>query len=368
MSFRIVKTENNEPQYCDYIQNKINIAKQFNAIYDLNDEDWRIQRLHANDDLRTEEVLKSIARVRSPEDGKEYIVISKDVNFYNKKTNAYADRYSVREGVQEVPVPVTNDLGQVISNQTRLKYTIPFSAEKVDEIIENGGENADIVPLQYYQGNITSNRNIRNKTLVGNLDLFKEATWQELKLAKENKTVSSMTNTLDQIRQKNQGGDNRYQQKRSINKQPEYKLSQPYEGAQNTPSFDNQYPEQRPSGIPTTIVANGDEVMNYQAPSGIPSTLISTNTRKNKLNIEDNGDNIINSSKQKSSRSEKEEEKENPRRIEEKEESSISKSKISSNNNNNSSGSSGEGSATTSNSNKQQQQSSSDPNPKQSNK
>lgn len=335
-SFRVIKTENNEPQYCDYIQQKIEIGKKYGAVYDLNDEDLRIQKLYNRQDLRTEEVIKNIARVKSAEDGKEYLVVSKDVNFYNKETGAYVDRYSTKEGVYEVPIKVTNDLGDVISNQTRLKYTIPFESGTIDEIIENS-DNGDVVPLQFYEGNATSNRTIRNKTTVGNLDLFKEATWTELKLAKEQRTVSSMTNNLDQLREINENKIG-LKKKSTMPKITERKLSAPYEGAQpEQPINTNQFVEQRPEGIPTQVVANQEEVYSYQAPEPIPSTVISTNTSKIKLNTEQNKNGSINqktSSSEKensiSSRTQEKEKEETTRRIEEKESSS---SKINSNNN-----------------------------------
>jgi hypothetical protein len=341
MSFKVIKTENNEPQYCDYIQEKINIAKQFGAVYELNDEDYRIQGLYNRKDLRTEEVIKSISRVRSPEDGKEYLVVGKDVNFYNKDTGIYVDRYSTREGIQEVPIIVTNDLGNPESTQNRIKYTIPFSAEKVDEMVEDA-ENSDVIPLQFYNGSATSNRTIRSKTTVGNLDLFKGATWQELRLARENKTVSSMVNNLDELREINNSKVGRSATgggRQSISKfteravQPEYQNTE-----QGTTATTNQYVENR-SGIPTQVIADGgNTIADYKPTEGIVSTVISTNSRKNKLNTEQDGSKKNNNSSKERNNSSgtQEEEKESSTSSTQKEKNSSSSGKVNNNSNNSS--------------------------------
>ena len=210
MGFKIEKQAADEPKYCDYIQEKIDIARENGAVYDLVDEDYRIQALYNQENLVTKDKIKVINRVRSTDDGKEYLVVNKNVDFFTpnaqdpKKPGVYKDRYSTREGIVELPLKTTNpETGEVEVKQTGLVYTIPFSASKVDEYLEKAEDQVSIPQLTFYEGATTSNRLPSNIPTVGNQDYFKDATWTELLLGKEKKVINSMVNRLPEIRKDN---------------------------------------------------------------------------------------------------------------------------------------------------------------------
>lgn len=201
MGFKAVVNEAEEPVYCDYIQEKIDIAKKHNAIYELVDEDNRIQALYDDENLISNDNIKQIDRVKvNQENGKEYLVVSKSVDFYARDeedknvAGAYKDRYVTKEGLVEIPVKTANPNSE--STPTRIKYTIPFSAEKVDEFNrKNQG-----ITYAFYEGATSSNRLPSTIPTVTNIDYFKNATWDELLLGREKKVLNSMTNRLPEIR------------------------------------------------------------------------------------------------------------------------------------------------------------------------
>ena len=210
MGFKIEKQAADEPKYCDYVQEKIDIARENGAVYDLVDEDYRIQALYNQENLLTKDKIKVINRVRSTDDGKEYLVVNKNVDFFTpnaqdpKKPGVYKDRYSTREGIVELPLKTTNpETGEVEVKQTGLVYTIPFSASKVDEYLEKAEDQGSIPQLTFYEGATTSNRLPSNIPTVGNQDYFKDATWTELLLGKEKKLINSMVNRLPEVRKDN---------------------------------------------------------------------------------------------------------------------------------------------------------------------
>ena len=202
--FKINKVVPDEPKYCDYIQEKIDIAKENGATYELADEDLRIQRLYDQEELTTKDDIKNIDRVLSMDDGKEYLVVSKNVVFYTTQKQGgqdilvYKDSYSTNEGIVELPLKTVNEEGVTNTNQTRLVYTIPFSAAKVDEYLKKAG--GKVVALRFYEGATTSNRLPNSIPNVGNRDYFVEATWTELLYGKEKKVLNSMVSRLDEVR------------------------------------------------------------------------------------------------------------------------------------------------------------------------
>ena len=212
-NFKIEKQAADEPKYCDYIQEKVDIARENGAIYELEDEDNRIQALYEqSDQLVTKDKIKVINRVRSNDDGKEYIVVNKNVDFFTadpsdpKKPGVYKDRYSTREGIVELPVKSINpETGATETKQTRLVYTIPFSASKVDEYLEKAEDSGVIPELTFYNGSTTSDRLPSVLPTVGNADYFKEATWQELLVGREKKVINSLTNRLPEVRKELKG-------------------------------------------------------------------------------------------------------------------------------------------------------------------
>ncbi len=202
-NFKIEKKAADEPVYCNYIQEKVDIARQNGAVYELDDEDNRIQALYNQEDLTTKDKIKTINRVRSNDDGKEYIVVNKSVDFFTQD-GVYKDRYVTREGITELPIKTTNpETGGTETKQNRLVYTIPFSADKVDEYLEKAEGQGGIPTLTFYEGAVTSNRLPSVIPTVGNAEFFKEATWNELLLGKEKKVINSLENKISEVRKSN---------------------------------------------------------------------------------------------------------------------------------------------------------------------
>lgn len=198
MGFRIVQDAPEQKKYCDYIQNKLDIARRYGAVYDLTDEDLRIQRLYDDNRLQPVDVIKMISRVKAMEDGEQYITISKNVDFINKVTKTYHDRYTDVEGVTEIPLKITNEEGVEQSTQLQAVYTIPFTKQKARELIKRAGRSD--VQFRFYTGPVTTNRPIIDPVVIGNADTFIEATWEELLLGREKKFVSSRVNRLKEVR------------------------------------------------------------------------------------------------------------------------------------------------------------------------
>lgn len=236
-NFKIEKQAVEEPKYCDYIQEKVDIARKNGAVYELVDEDNRIESLYGqnNPKLTTQDKIKVINRVRSTEDGKEYIVVNKNVDFFtpsespqnNKTQLVYKDRYSCREGIVELPMKSINpETGATEIKQTRLEYTIPFSAGKVDEYMKKAEDSGVIPQLTFYNGSSTSDRLPSVLPTVGNVEFFKEATWQELLVGQEKKVLNSLTNRLPEVRKELKTTDSKQDQpKEEVNKEETTKQS-----------------------------------------------------------------------------------------------------------------------------------------------
>lgn len=202
--FLIEKQAEAEPVYCDYIQEKVNIARQNGAIYSLDDEDNRIQELYNQEGLETKDKIKVISRVRSTEDGKEYLVVNKNVDFI--KNGVYKDRYSTREGIVELPLKSTNpDTGATETKQNQLVYTVPFTGAKVDEYLKTADGQGSIPQLVFYEGSTTSNRLPITLPAVANAEFFKEASWTELQVGREKKVLNSLMNRLPEVRKELKG-------------------------------------------------------------------------------------------------------------------------------------------------------------------
>jgi len=217
MGFKINQEATEQPKYCDYIQQKIDIAAENNATYELSDEDYRIQALYNDENLLTKDVVKNIFRVKLNEQGgKQYLVVSKTVDFFARDTKnanepgAYRDRYVTKEGILEIPVRSTASGGTGPGNAdsgapTRIVYTIPFSKENVEKYSKNN----DGVSFGFYEGATSSNRTPTTIPTVTNEDYFKDATWDELLLGREKKVLNSMVNRLPEVRKElNSGSSN----------------------------------------------------------------------------------------------------------------------------------------------------------------
>ena len=208
-NFKIEKKAADEPVYCDYIQEKVDIAKQNNAVYELDDEDNRIQALYNQEELTTKDKIKVINRIRSNDDGKEYIVVNKNVDFFTPD-GVYKDRYSTREGIVELPIKTTNpETGATETKQNRIVYTIPFNASNVDEYLDKAEDQGGLPTLTFYDGSTTSDRLPSVIPVVGNPEFFKEATWTELLLGREKKIINSLENKISEVRKSGKGSDSK---------------------------------------------------------------------------------------------------------------------------------------------------------------
>jgi hypothetical protein len=204
--YLIEKQAEAEPVYCDYIQEKVNIARQNGAIYSLDDEDNRIQELYNQEGLETKDKIKTINRVRSNDDGKEYLVVNKNVDFF--KNGVYKDRYSTREGIVELPLKTTNpDTGATETKQNQLVYTTQFTGAKVDEYLKKADGQGSIPQLVFYEGSTTSNRLPITLPAVANAEFFKEASWTELQVGREKKVLNSLMNRLPEVRKELKGSN-----------------------------------------------------------------------------------------------------------------------------------------------------------------
>lgn len=201
MPYKIIEKAEQPRQFCDYIENKLAIAREHNTKYEWSDEDKRIQELYDNPNLKPVDKITSIARVKTMEDGSECIVVAKNVVFYDKLSKIERNRYTTKEGVTEIPMRTINENGEEESSQIRLIYSIPFSKEKVLEYVRKAG--ARKVNFKYYYGPETGNKQASESMIVGNKEMFLNATWDELQLAREKKYVSSMLNRLPEIRNEN---------------------------------------------------------------------------------------------------------------------------------------------------------------------
>ena len=228
-SFKIEQPAQEQPKYCDYIQEKIDIAQENGAVYELADEDRRIQALYDQENVTNKDVIKVINRVRSNDDGKEYIVVNKNVDFFTQN-GVFKDRYSAREGIVELPLKTTNpETGAVETKQNRIVYTIPFEASKVDEYLEKSEGQGSVPQLAFYDGATTSNRLPNNLPSVSNPDFFKEASWTELQVGREKKVLNSLINRLPEVREelkKNNSSFNKTDSPSSTDKQQQQSKQQ----------------------------------------------------------------------------------------------------------------------------------------------
>lgn len=272
--FKINKVVQDEPKYCALIQEKIDIAKKNGATYELDDEDFRIQRLYDQEDLTTKDDIKNIDRVLSMDDGKEYLVVSKNVVFYTTQKQGgqdvlvYKDSYSTNEGIVQLPLKTVNAEGVTNTNQTRLVYTIPFSAAKVDEYIRKA--NGKVVALRFYEGATTSNRLPPSIPNVGNRDYFVEATWTELLYGKEKKVLNSMVSRLDEVRKGLKGTEKQEepQQEKIVEKKEEVvqKTSSTVQDS-NKPVTDNKINTSNESETKQTSSTTSVKALNSKQPS-----------------------------------------------------------------------------------------------------
>lgn len=201
MGFKTIQEQPDQPKYCDYIQQKVDVAKEHNAVYELVDEDNRIQALYDDENLLTKEYIKQIKRVKINEkNGKEFLVINKTIDFHTRdekdanEIGAYKDRYVEVEGIVEIPVKTSNPNSE--SNPTRLEYTIPFTKENLNKYANKN----DGIIYGFYEGSTTSTRTPTVIPTVTNLEYFRDATWDELLLGREKKVLNSMVNRLPEIR------------------------------------------------------------------------------------------------------------------------------------------------------------------------
>src|SRR5580765_4198078 len=198
MPFKVLKVAEKAPENSEYIQRKQDAAKAKGFLYELTDEDNRIDALHKREDLVVTQSLNSIDRV-STQNG-EFLVLSVN-NKFQTVDGVDVDRYVDPEGLTEEPITKIDDrTGQevVVPGQNKLIYTIPYSPEKLNEIV---GKYKNPKQFRWYEGGLTTAR-----TIVGyiyeckNADYFKNASLEELQLGREKKYTSSRIKNLNKLR------------------------------------------------------------------------------------------------------------------------------------------------------------------------
>ena len=260
-NFKIEKKAADEPVYCDYIQEKVDIAKQNNAVYELDDEDNRIQALYNQEGLTTKDKIKVINRIRSNDDGKEYIVVNKNVDF-STPDGVYKDRYSTREGIVELPIKTTNpETGATETKQNRIVYTIPFSASNVDEYLDKAEDQGGLPTLTFYDGSTTSDRLPSVIPVVGNPEFFKEATWTELLLGREKKIINSLENKISEVRKQQDKPKQDTELKQQQQQHKEHTLPKEEVNKQEVVKENNNVVEKKSSGT-TTIPTEFNSKLN----------------------------------------------------------------------------------------------------------
>jgi|SRR5688500_18974898 len=202
MGFKINQTVADQPKYCDYIQEKVDIATENNAVYELTDEDNRIQALYDDENLITKDVIRSLSRVKIGNKD-EFLTVTKSVDFHTRdekdrnQLGAYRDRYVTTEGIVDIPVKTTSTTADSEApTPTKRVYTIPFTKQNVDKYAEQN----DGITFRFYEGSTQSTRSPNSIPTVSNLDYFKDATWDELKYGREKKVLNSMINRLPEVR------------------------------------------------------------------------------------------------------------------------------------------------------------------------
>jgi hypothetical protein len=195
-SFKVVKQEEQAPEYSDYIKRRIDLAANEGTVYEFDDEDRRIDALHKNSNLYSEKRLLTMDRVNVR--NKEYLVLGVEVSFFNVNTQTRADRYIDYIGKTLKPEktvdPRTNQLA--VTPVYVLHYDIEFAPEKVDQFITQFN-----APDEFRFYTATTNPNTDIKPVeVKRKEFFRNATWDELLMGKEKEYTSSTQNKLSKLR------------------------------------------------------------------------------------------------------------------------------------------------------------------------
>ncbi len=198
MVFKILKQEAQAPEFCDYVKKKIDAAAKKGVVYELEDEDRRIDALYKDTNLYTEKRLISLDRVLVNKN--EMLVATYEVAFFNSETGKQVDRYIDYEGKRIEPIvtqdPRTNELK--VTPVGSLEYDVPFSSGAVDSLISKyGGTEPD--EFRFYTASNSPAKKIA-PVEVKKKQFFTNATWDELLIGKEKKYTSSTTNKLPTLR------------------------------------------------------------------------------------------------------------------------------------------------------------------------
>ncbi len=198
MVFKILKQEAQAPEFCDYVKKKIDAAAKKGVVYELEDEDRRIDALYKDANLYTEKRLLSLDRILVNKN--EMLVATYEVAFFNSETGKQVDRYIDYEGKRIEPIvtqdPRTNELK--VTPVGSLEYDLLFSPTMVDSIISKyGGTEPD--EFRFYTASNSPAKKIA-PVEVKKKQFFANATWDELLIGKEKKYTSSTTNKLPTLR------------------------------------------------------------------------------------------------------------------------------------------------------------------------
>lgn len=198
MGFKILKQEAKDPEHSDYIKRKIDAAAADGVVYELEDEDKRIDELHKDPNLYHKKRLLTLDRIKVG--NKEYLVAGVEYNFYNINTDIYANRYIDYVGKTVRPIKSQNNMsGQItVTQQGMYVYDIEFAPEKVDSIIAEF-DGVEPVEFRFYPATTSLNRSAQ-PVEVKRKEFFRNATWEELYIGKEKTYTSSSLNKLATMR------------------------------------------------------------------------------------------------------------------------------------------------------------------------
>lgn len=199
--FKILKEKKKEAPHALIVQKQIDLAAKKGMTYELSDEDRRIDKLANNPNLVESLRIKTVDRVMV--NGEQKLVVSVEHTFKDGEGN-YADRYIERVGEALEPVVRRNpDTNEVTTLSNIVIRDIDFSQENLDKIISETKGDTSGVLYRFYNGSEAEARPINGNIYeVKNAQFFREATFDELTLGRQEKVTSLIQNKLPEIREK----------------------------------------------------------------------------------------------------------------------------------------------------------------------
>jgi hypothetical protein len=200
--FKVLKQKKKETPHSNLVQEKIDLAAKKGMSYELSGEDKRIDKLHNNEDLVLSKRVKTVDRIMV--NGQEKLVASVEYVFKDGEGN-YVDKYVQRVGESLDPVVVRNpDTNEVSTTRNVIKRDVDFNEENLNKILSeiDEGEGGN-VEYRFYNGTESEARPINGNIYeVKNPEFFKQASFEELQIGRENRMTSTILNKITELREK----------------------------------------------------------------------------------------------------------------------------------------------------------------------